>query len=122
MPTVKIPSPSTFRVCLGASRGRAEMTKPHGTSLPRHYTRRGLLTTAARGAITAGALSAYGGIARISAAAAPTINIGGLYPVTGSLAQIGQGIVNAANLAVRMVNDGGGIKSLGGARLNLITS
>jgi len=98
------------------------MAKRRSTPLGRHYTRRGLLVAAARGAITAGALSAFGGIARISAAAAPTINIGGLYPVTGGMAQIGQGIVNAATLAVRMVNDGGGIKSLGGARLNLVTS
>ena len=90
--------------------------------LGRPYTRRALFTTAARGAIAFGALSAYGRIARTSGAPATTINIGGLYPVTGSLAQIGQGIVGAARLAVRMVNDGGGIKSLGGARLNLVTS
>jgi len=37
-------------------------------------------------------------------------NIGGLYPVTGNFAQIGQGCVNAAKLAVQMVNDAGGIK------------
>lgn len=97
------------------------MAKPRRTSSPRQYTRRGLLTTAAGGVIAAGALSA-GGFVRTSEAAAPVINIGGLYPVTGGLAQIGQGIVNAAKLAVRMVNDGGGIKSLGGATLNLIIS
>src|ERR1700680_2457275 len=38
------------------------------------------------------------------------------------MAQIGQGCVNAAKLAVQMVNDAGGIKSLGGAKLNLIVS
>ncbi len=54
--------------------------------------------------------------------AAETVNIGALYPVTGSFAQIGQGCVNAAKLAVEMVNEAGGIKSLGGARLNLIVS
>ena len=54
--------------------------------------------------------------------AADTINIGALYPTTGSMAQIGQGCVNAAKLAVQMVNDAGGIKSLGGAKLNLIIS
>ena len=115
MPTVK---------GLGTScnQGGPKVAKPRGTSLSRRYTRRGLLATAARSAITAGALSAYGGIARLSAATAPTINIGGLYPVTGGLAQIGQGIVNAARLAVRMVNDRGGIRALGGAKLNLITS
>ena len=61
------------------------------------------------------------GIARKAFAAEP-VNIGGLYPVTGNFAQIGQGCVNAAKLAVQMVNDAGGIKSLGGAKLNLIVS
>lgn len=61
------------------------------------------------------------GIARKAIAAEP-VNIGGLYPVTGSFAQIGQGCVNAAKLAVQMVNEAGGIKSLGGAKLNLIVS
>ncbi len=56
------------------------------------------------------------------ARAADTVNIGALYPVTGSMAQIGQGCVNAAKLAVQMINDAGGIKSLGGAKLNLIVS
>ena len=60
-------------------------------------------------------------IARKAFAAEP-VNIGGLYPVTGSFAQIGQGCANAAKLAVQMVNDAGGIKSLGGAKLNLILS
>ena len=88
----------------------------------RRYTRRSLLAIGARGAAAAGALSAYGGIARVSHAAVPAINIGGLYPLTGGLAQIGQGIANAAKLAVRMVNDGGGIRMLGGAQLNLVLS
>src|ERR1700680_3809784 len=38
------------------------------------------------------------------------------------LPQVGQACVNAANLAAQMVNDAGGIKSLGGAQLNLIVS
>jgi branched-chain amino acid transport system substrate-binding protein len=54
--------------------------------------------------------------------AAETVNIGALYPTTGSMAQIGVGCVAAAKLAVEMVNDAGGIKSLGGAKLNLIVS
>src|SRR5271156_2996158 len=68
----------------------------------------------------AAALATFG-IARKAFAAEP-VNIGGLYPVTGSFAQIGQGCVNAAKLAVQMINDAGGIKSLGGAKLNLIVS
>jgi branched-chain amino acid transport system substrate-binding protein len=70
------------------------------------------------GALAAGAFTAFPIIGR----AAETVNIGALYPVTGSLAQIGLGCVNAAKLATQMVNDAGGIKSLGGARLNLIVS
>src|SRR5690242_4492438 len=54
--------------------------------------------------------------------AADPVNIGGLYPSTGSMAQIGQACVVAAKMAVEMVNAGGGIKSLGGAKLNLIIS
>src|SRR5215470_14763086 len=71
------------------------------------------------GALAAGAVAGFN---IRTAAAADTVNIGGLYPVTGSFAQIGQGCVNAAKLAVQMVNDAGGIKSLSGAKLNLIVS
>src|SRR5580700_7925685 len=54
--------------------------------------------------------------------AADPVNIGALYPTTGSMAQIGVGCVAAAKLAVDMINEAGGIKSLGGAKLNLIIS
>jgi branched-chain amino acid transport system substrate-binding protein len=85
---------------------------------PKRQHRRDFLKTTAGGALAASAFSAIPTIGR----AAETVNIGALYPVTGSLAQIGQGCVNAAKLAVQMVNDAGGIKSLGGAKLNLIVS
>lgn len=58
----------------------------------------------------------------IISGAAETVNIGALYPSTGGMAQIGIGCVVAAKLAVEMVNEAGGIKSLGGAKLNLIVS
>jgi len=73
-----------------------------------------------KGSASATAFAAFG-VARKAFAAEP-VNIGALYPTTGSFAQIGQGCVNAARLAVQMINDAGGIKSLGGARLNLIVS
>src|SRR5262249_20624547 len=82
----------------------------------RPQRRRDFLIRTAPGAIAAAAL-----LPRTAFAADP-VNIGALYPVTGSFAQIGQGCVNAAKLAVQMVNDAGGIKSLGGAKLNLIVS
>lgn len=96
------------------------MEKPQNQSLPRRHTRKDFLTTTVGGPVAAGVLAGYG--TGILSAAADPVNIGGLYPVTGSFAQIGQGCVNAAKLAVQMVNDGGGIKSLGGAKLNLILS
>ncbi len=86
----------------------------------RRHRRRDFLIKTAGGALAAGALAAFG-VVRRSAAAEP-VNIGALYPVTGSFAQIGRGCVNAARLAAQMVNDAGGIKSLGGAKLNLIIS
>ena len=83
--------------------------------------RREFLAKSARGALAMGALAAIG-MPRIARGAEQTVNIGALYPTTGSFAQIGQGCVNAAKLAVEMVNGAGGIKSLGGAKLNLVVS
>jgi branched-chain amino acid transport system substrate-binding protein len=65
------------------------------------------------------AASTFGAVPLRGWAAEP-VNIGGLYPTTGSMAQIGVGCVAAAKLAVEMINEGGGIKSLGGAKLNLV--
>ena len=94
--------------------GRAEVNQ---TSSMRPQ-RRDFLIKAAGGAL---ATSVLGALPILSRAAEP-VNIGALYPVTGSFAQIGQGCVAAAKLAAQMVNDAGGIKSLGGAKLNLIIS
>lgn len=79
--------------------------------------RRDFLVRSTSAVLAAGAL----GTPRASRAAEP-VNIGALYPTTGSFAQIGQGCVNAAKLAVQMVNDASGIKSQAGAKLNLIVS
>jgi hypothetical protein len=96
------------------------MEKSQSQATGKRQRRRDFLIKAVGGAVAAGTLAKIGlpGLAR----AAEPVNIGGLYPVTGSFAQIGQGCVNAAKLAVQMVNDDGGIKSLGGAKLNLIIS
>ena len=80
-------------------------------------SRRKFLKTAG----TAVAAGAFGAVPLRGWAADP-VNIGALYPTTGSMAQIGVGCVAAAKLAVDMVNEAGGIKSLGGAKLNLIIS
>jgi branched-chain amino acid transport system substrate-binding protein len=80
--------------------------------------RRKFLLKTAGSAVAASALGPY----VLRGYAADPVNIGALYPSTGSMAQIGQACVVAAKLAVEMVNNAGGIKSLGGAKLNLIIS
>src|SRR6202142_2911687 len=94
------------------------MKKSRNHMLVKSLRRRDFLVKTATGAL---ASIAFGAIPLRGWAAEP-VNIGGLYPVTGSFAQIGQACVNAAKLAVEMVNDAGGIKSLDGAKLNLILS
>jgi branched-chain amino acid transport system substrate-binding protein len=94
------------------------MKRSNGLALSKRQSRREFLLKTGGGALAA---TAFGAIPLKGWAADP-VNIGGLYPSTGSMAQIGQGCVAAAKLAVEMVNDAGGIKSLGGAKLNLIVS
>src|SRR5579871_5015830 len=86
-----------------------------GRALSKRHSRREFMIK------TALAAGAFGAVPLRGWAADP-INIGALYPTTGSMAQIGVGCVAAAKLAVEMVNEAGGIKSLGGAKLNLIIS
>ena len=72
-----------------------------------------------KGSASAGALAAFG-IARKAFAAEP-VNIGAL-PHHGKLRANRQRCVTTARLAVQMINDAGGIKSLSGAKLNVIVS
>lgn len=94
------------------------MKKSRGRTPTKSLRRRDFLIKTAGGAL---ATAAFGAVPLRGWAAEP-VNIGALYPVTGSFAQIGQACVNAAKLGVEMINDAGGIKSLGGAKLNLIVS
>src|SRR5215831_18869749 len=105
----------------GMTKDRARKASGNGLvadkTLSKRHSRRKFLKQAG----TALAASAFGAVPLRGWAADP-INIGGLYPTTGSMAQIGVGCVAAAKLAVEMVNEAGGVKSLGGAKLNLIIS
>ena len=74
-------------------------------------------------------LSACGGSAPVGAAggasgakAGETIKIGALHPLSGSSAADGQAMDNAAKLAVEEINKAGGIKSLKGAKLALLSA
>jgi branched-chain amino acid transport system substrate-binding protein len=94
------------------------MKKSRAQSPTKSLRRRDFLIKTAGGALVTAAF----GATPLRGWAAEPVNIGALYPVTGSFAQIGQACVNAAKLAVEMVNNAGGIKSLGGAKLNLVLS
>ncbi len=75
--------------------------------------RRSFLRTAAAGAAVAGFPLPLG-------AQGATVKIGAVHPVTGALAEIGQACRLGAQMAVEAVNAAGGIRSLNGARLELI--
>lgn len=49
------------------------------------------------------------------------IKIGSIHPLTGGMAYEGQALVNAQQIAVDEINAAGGIASLGGAKLVLVT-
>ncbi|HLU55666.1 MAG TPA: ABC transporter substrate-binding protein [Pseudonocardia sp.] len=51
-----------------------------------------------------------------------TIKIGSLHPLSGAAAADGQQMDNGARLAVEAINEAGGIKSLGGAKLELLSA
>jgi branched-chain amino acid transport system substrate-binding protein len=76
-------------------------------------TRRTFLATAASGAVAAS-------FPRPLSAQARTVKIGAVHPVTGGLAEIGQACRLGAQMAVDAVNAAGGIKSMGGAKLELL--
>jgi branched-chain amino acid transport system substrate-binding protein len=49
-----------------------------------------------------------------------TVKIGGLWPLTGELAKMGEDVSNGVKMAFEEINAAGGIKSLGGAKLELV--
>lgn len=76
-------------------------------------SRRGLL----KGAVAGAALISAPAILRAQAA---SVKIGILQPVTGALAQDGGFGRLGAEIALKEINDAGGIKSLGGAKLEMV--
>ncbi|HEY0247132.1 MAG TPA: ABC transporter substrate-binding protein [Gryllotalpicola sp.] len=66
-----------------------------------------------------GAAAAGGGTAAKSGTKVDKVVIGSLHPETGSSAADGQAMDNGAQMAVDAINKAGGIKSLGGAKLEL---
>jgi len=60
------------------------------------------------------------GVPTLLRAAPKTVKIGSIQPVTGPLAVIGQGQRKANIMAAKQINAAGGIKSLGGAQLEVL--
>jgi branched-chain amino acid transport system substrate-binding protein len=79
-------------------------------------TRRVGRRTILKGAVGAAAL----GFPAVLRAQAPTVKVGLIHPVTGPLAEDGQACRLGAQLAAEHINAAGGIKSLGGAKLELL--
>jgi branched-chain amino acid transport system substrate-binding protein len=69
------------------------------------------------GALAGTAALGFPGILR---AQAPAVKVGLVHPVTGPLAEDGQACRLGAQLAAEHINAAGGIKALGGARIELI--
>src|SRR5215831_15542781 len=83
---------------------------------PRMTNRRTFLKAAgaAAGAAT------LGGFPAVLRAQAPAFKVGVVHPVTGPLAEPGQACRLGAQMAADAINAAGGIKSLGGAKLELL--
>jgi len=74
----------------------------------------------ATGAVGLGVTACTFGVPALLRAAPETIEIGSIQPVTGPLAVLGQGQRRANQMAVDYINSKGGIKSMGGAKLELL--
>ena len=72
-------------------------------------------------AVAAGALVAPL-VARTAFAADKVVNVGVIFPLSGANAQFGINSRNAIQLVTDEINAAGGIKSLGGAKINLIVA
>lgn len=79
-------------------------------------------TRSARRRFIAGLAAAAVGAPILLRAQPRTVKIGMVCPVSGPMADVGQDSRLGAQLAVEAVNAAGGIKSLGGARLELLTA
>ncbi len=85
------------------------------TSKPSHVTRRDFIKIAGAGALAAG----VGPLAAVrpARAAVPDIKIACVYPLSGAFSRNGNLKLQGVKAAMEWVNDRGGIKSLGGAKM-----
>ena len=93
------------------------MSEKKGTQKRNGIVRRDFLKTTA---VVGTSLMVPFGVPTLLRAAPKPIKIGSIQPVTGPLAVIGQGQRKANLLAAKQINAAGGIKSLGGAKIELL--
>lgn len=95
------------------------MDRPEKRSENKGVTRRAFI----KGSAAMGAVAALGSIgfpSILRGATPPEIVVGHIHPLSGFLGYDGQQLKNGLMLAVKEINDAGGIKSLGGAKLKAI--
>ncbi|HEX3649238.1 MAG TPA: ABC transporter substrate-binding protein, partial [Pseudonocardiaceae bacterium] len=100
----------------------------HSSSSDSRRPRRSVRVRSARTAAGAAALAAVALVATACGGGATgsgsgdTITIGALQPLSGAVKFLGDETLNGMNLAITQINDQGGIKALGGAKLKLVTA
>ncbi len=80
-------------------------------------SRRAFITSAGKAGLVAAV-----GVPAVVGAQPKEILVGSIHPLTGPLAPDGASVANGCQLAIEQKNAGGGIKSLGGARLKLVNA
>lgn len=79
-------------------------------------------TEAAKPAAESGSGSKPAQAAPAGQAKTSEVNIAALFPLSGELARMGETCLNAAKLAADDINAAGGVKALGGAKINVVSS
>ncbi len=72
--------------------------------------------------LSACAAAGTGGGGQSSAKAGEDIQIGAIFPLTGANAQFGQNALHGVELEADLINQQGGIKSMGGAKLKVVSA
>ena len=102
-------------------KGETKMAKPKRNShAVKKITRRDFIKNTAMATAAAATVGTIGFPNVLRGAAPPEIPIGHIHPLSGFLAFDGQEMRKAVMWGVQEINDAGGIKSLGGAKLKLI--
>ena len=90
--------------------------------LGKKVTRRDFMKNAAKATATAALVGTVGFPSVLRGAQPPEVVIGHIHPLSGFLGYLGNQLKNGCELAVQEINAAGGIKSLDGAKIKLLTA